>query len=235
MISPNTGGGGGHHSTNIGAIVGGVIGGVAAIAAGVLVAIFCFRRRRFHQTQKERPVDLLQDGEHEGSEDGRRDELPQYYRPEPFLLPDPTVASTAGADEDGHLLGGDADGDAQSHRPSVESFGRRTSTVPSMLGLHRPTTPDRRSQTQTSASGQRKSAAGPTPLRPVNIIQHEDAGPPEPTEDESGSPKEAETIELPPAYTHLRGGAGSSAGIASASRISSVPEEALARPPSAAA
>lgn len=35
---------------------------------------------------------------------------------------------------------------------------------------------------------------GPSQLRPVNIIQHDDAGPDE------GS----ETIELPPAYTNIR-------------------------------
>jgi hypothetical protein len=37
-------------------------------------------------------------------------------------------------------------------------------------------------------------------LRPVNIVQHEDAGP---TPKESNE-NEAETVELPPAYTNLR-------------------------------
>ena len=37
-------------------------------------------------------------------------------------------------------------------------------------------------------------------LRPVNIIQHDDAGPSE----EPTSAGEPETIELPPAYTNIR-------------------------------
>ena len=43
----------------------------------------------------------------------------------------------------------------------------------------------------------RKSPAPPS-FRPVNIVQHEDAGP-----SEAGQP-DLETIELPPAYTNLR-------------------------------
>ena len=48
----------------------------------------------------------------------------------------------------------------------------------------------------TSASTSRKSPA-PPPLRPVNIIQHDDAG----AVPEDGA---AETVELPPAYTNIR-------------------------------
>ena len=49
----------------------------------------------------------------------------------------------------------------------------------------------------------RKSPAPPS-FRPVNIVQHEDAGP-------SGGPEEAETIELPPAYTNIRSAAPTTA------------------------
>jgi hypothetical protein len=50
----------------------------------------------------------------------------------------------------------------------------------------------------------RKSAAGPSALRPVNIVQHDDAGPPE----EAAHGEEPETIELPPAYTNIKKPAG---------------------------
>ncbi|KAJ3519860.1 hypothetical protein NMY22_g13012 [Coprinellus aureogranulatus] len=40
-------------------------------------------------------------------------------------------------------------------------------------------------------------------MRPVNIIQHDDAGPSLPPA--GPGEEEAETIELPPAYTALRG------------------------------
>ena len=39
----------------------------------------------------------------------------------------------------------------------------------------------------------------PSPLRPVNVIQHEDAGPSLPADT-----AEPETVELPPAYTNIR-------------------------------
>jgi hypothetical protein len=39
----------------------------------------------------------------------------------------------------------------------------------------------------------------PPSLRPVNVIQHEDAGPSLPADNQ-----EAETVELPPAYTNIR-------------------------------
>jgi hypothetical protein len=59
--------------------------------------------------------------------------------------------------------------------------------------VQRPQTP------MTTTTTTRKSAAIPQ-LRPVNIIQHDDAGPSEDLSGEAGS----ETIELPPAYTNIR-------------------------------
>lgn len=110
-------------------------------------------------------MDLLQDGE---QGDGG---LPQYYQPEPFIVPDPTVAST---------------------RPSTD--GRRHSAISngaSELGVGRAHTPTAQS------TSTRKSAAPPS-FRPVNIIQHDDAGP-------SEEPAlEPETVELPPAYTNIK-------------------------------
>lgn len=136
----------GGSSSNIGAIVGGVVGGVAALIALGLLLLFCLRRKRFHKQQKEQPVDLLQGDEQDGHPDNDGP-LPHYYRPEPFLVPDPTVASTA----DGTEAGG---------RAGAES---RASTAPDGLSGG------------PSSSATRKSAV-PPPLRAVNIIQHDDAG-----------------------------------------------------------
>ncbi|TBU62694.1 hypothetical protein BD310DRAFT_698718 [Dichomitus squalens] len=182
-------------STNVGAIVGGVVGGVVGALALALLLVFVIRRRRFHQSggTKERPVDLLQDNDHDGPDagDGR---LPEYYQPEPFVLPDPTVASSqhdlvsgAGAGTRPGTGTGYRDGDGARR----ESF-LSTSTSDN-AGLR---AGGRSSAPSTSA---RKSPVPPS-FRPVNIIQHDDAGPPEEAEEE----QEPETIELPPAYTNIK-------------------------------
>lgn len=174
---------GGGSSTDVGAIVGGVIGGIAGGALLVLALLWILlRRRKTHKAQKERPVDLLHDPS-PSSEDARGDpHAPQYYRPAPFILPEPTVVSSAGAHEGG---------------PLSPSMGRRqtlmshSSSDGGLAGL-RPGTPD-----ASGSSGSAKSRAQPS-MRPVNIIQHDDAGPPQ-------LPAiEPETIELPPAYTNIQ-------------------------------
>jgi hypothetical protein len=174
-----------------------VVGGVAALLALALLLLFFMRRRRFHKQQKERPVDLLQDGERD-SHDGQRDNLPQYYQPEPFMLPDPAHSSHH---EGEGLLGAAATGAAAGgERQSVESSSRGPPSAWGYgVGGARPGTPDQGSTSQ----GTRKSAAGPGPLRPVNIIQHEDAR----RVDAPLKEDAAETIELPPAYTNIRRGA----------------------------
>ena len=162
-------------------MIGGVFG---AIAIG-LVLLFATRRKRFHKQQKERPVDLLQDGDGDGSiGDGR---LPEYYRPEPFVLPDPTVAST----HDGTRPAG-------SERPSGE---RRQSYLST-------STSDNtgygggflRAGSSVPSTSARKSPVPPS-FRAVNIIQHDDAGP---SEQPPPADEEPETIELPPAYTNIK-------------------------------
>ncbi|KAK0192881.1 hypothetical protein F5146DRAFT_1041852 [Armillaria mellea] len=160
------------NGNNTGAIVGGVIGGVVGVVA-LLLLLWFLRRRHRQKQEKEKTVDLL----HEDDGDERSPtaaELPQYYEPEPFIVPDPTVAS-----EDGRLS---ADG-----RPISQVLSSRSGT-PDIPG------------STTSMGGARKG--GLRSLRPVNIIQHDDAGP-------SGPPmareeEEPETIELPPAYTKIR-------------------------------
>ncbi|KAH8833888.1 hypothetical protein DL96DRAFT_1578732 [Flagelloscypha sp. PMI_526] len=151
-------------SSPVGPIVGGVVGGIVGAVSLFLIAWFFIRKRKESKVQKERPVDLLvsDDADEDPNAPSR---LPQYYEPEPFMVPDPTVASST----DGHT-------------------DYRTSFA---LSSSRSGTPDPYSAaTSTSHSGPKKPPM--RALRPVNIIQHEDAGP------------DAETIELPPAYTNIK-------------------------------
>ncbi|KAF7983427.1 hypothetical protein HWV62_21675 [Athelia sp. TMB] len=176
-------GGGSKSKTNIGAIVGGVIGGITALVVAGLLLLFFARRRRFHEKKGRRntahTVDLLH-GDGDGEEHDMaeaRGELPQFYQPEPFLVPDPTIAESS-------------DGRRQS---------TQTSSGDALLGAHA-----HQSSVSTST---RKTPAGPSAMRPVNIIQHEDGG-------EEGDGDGEETIELPPAYTHIKKGTGSRANVA---------------------
>ena len=104
--------------------------------------------------------------------EGEGHDLPQYYAPEPYLVADPSIRGTS---------------DAASTHDRPLSMSTVTADV------QRPQTP------MTTTTSSRKSGAFPQ-LRPVNIIQHDDAGP---SEDLSGH-AESETIELPPAYTNIR-------------------------------
>jgi hypothetical protein len=107
-------------------------------------------------------------------EDGNvsNQDLPQYFTPEPYLVPDPTI-------------GGTSEAASIRHRP----LSTMTTT-----DTPRPLTP----ASMTNATTTTRKTAQPAQLRPVNIIQHDDAGPNE------GSAGEPETIELPPAYTNIR-------------------------------
>lgn len=161
-------------STNIGAIVGGVVGGIVAIVALLLLLLFFHRRRRLHKKQKEQPVDLLHSDEGDERTPGaRRNELPQYYQPEPFIVPDPSTSDDRTSSEGRPLSGFDSTTRSGTPDPSTSN-----------------------STTTTTRKG------GMRPLRPVNIIQHADAGPSNPALAEAA--EEPETIELPPAYTNLR-------------------------------
>ncbi|EMD35430.1 hypothetical protein CERSUDRAFT_116197 [Gelatoporia subvermispora B] len=184
-----TGGSSSGSHTNVGAIVGGVIGGVVGALTLGLILFFIQRRRVQQHAEKERPVDLLQDHDRE-SDDAHP---PQYYEPEPFLVPDPTAASSAGSTApygSSTPYGG--------LRPSVDRrashISGTTAEGSSAAAFLRAGTPD---MSASGSSGTRKSPAPPT-FRPVNIIQHDDAGP-----QEQGQ-EEPETIELPPAYTNIR-------------------------------
>jgi hypothetical protein len=143
------------------------VAGAAILISAVLVTLWYVRRRPYTALSKERPVNVLQDDE-DGEGEG---DLPHYYAPEPFLVPDPSIGGTSEA--------------ASTHdRPlSMSTF----------------TADGQRPQTPTTTTTTRKSAGFPQ-LRPVNIVQHDDAGP---STDLLGQ-SEHETIELPPAYTNIR-------------------------------
>lgn len=179
------------HSTNVGAIAGGVVGGVVGLILIILVLLFFWRRQRILTSQREKPVDLLQDDdEGDATHNNNRSELPQYYEPEPFIIPEPTVAPSS---TDGYAEGRSSQEGGQ----LLGSAGRRASdTLTYMSGANGTGFDGAGSSTST---GTRKT--GFRTLRPVNIIQHDDAGPsdgPPPPDDEP------ETIELPPAYTNIR-------------------------------
>jgi len=122
-----------------------------------------------------------------GAQNGvpRRNELPEYYQPEPFTVPDPTHA--------GHT---DDDGRTSDGRPLSGYTSTSRSGTPDLLGFGLGSAGVGGSST---SSGGRK---GPLrQMRPVNVIQHDDAGP---SEQAPLAGEEMDTVELPPAYTNIR-------------------------------
>lgn len=149
--------------------------------AGLLIiaflAFFWFRRRRAQQASKERPSLFIDHDDEAPTSQFPHGELPVYYEPEPFTASEPTEH-------------------ASTHRPSntIDRSERPTSQSLTYLSdPQRVASPD-----GTSTGVSRKSPLPPS-LRPVNVIQHEDAGPSVPADN-----TEQETVELPPAYTNIR-------------------------------
>ncbi|KAF7767950.1 hypothetical protein Agabi119p4_7193 [Agaricus bisporus var. burnettii] len=197
------GGGGGGGDSNTGAIVGGVVGGVAFISCLILV-LFWHRRRHGHRKRaKERPVDLLHDDE-DSEDDHRRNAQPQtqqqldYYTPEPFLVPDPTLHSdgTSATDAGGGFRtssdGRPISGTSFTRSDTQDLLGGGSAYGLGGYGW---------AGGSTTTNNSRKGAMR---LRPVNIVQHEDAGPPPPPPSNGAGEEESETIELPPAYTAVQ-------------------------------
>lgn len=195
------GGNDGGSTTNVGAIAGGVVGGLAAIVIVGLVALFFLRRRRRQRHPAAHGVDLLPEGAHRDTE-----QPPEFYHPEPFIVP---PHSHTDAEENGGASAGrpsmsDAGGRRYSALSTTDqsesAYGTTTGTGTNLLAVGAGA--GSRS-TSYGPGSSRKSPAGPPQLRPVNFVQHEDAGEiPEP----SGSAQhdEPETIELPPSYTNIR-------------------------------
>ena len=207
--------------SNTGAIVGGIIGGIIALVALVLILLFFRRRRRYakhQQVLKERP-DLFTEG------DAPQRQSSDFPQPVPYIVP--TEASETGGTEN-------AGGLFPPSRYSQSDHDRRTSNVSSSnsmsmglpplgtgfggFGYHdQPGGPRSASPvtstsgaggsqwgggtttTAPSTSGMSRKSPMPPPLRTVNVIQHDDAGT---VAGDDG--EEADTVELPPAYTNIR-------------------------------
>ncbi|KAL5523056.1 hypothetical protein ACEPAF_1323 [Sanghuangporus sanghuang] len=189
-------------SSNTGAIAGGVVAGVVVVCAFVLVLLFLRRRKRQNLSTKERP-DLFTDNEHPS--DAQR-EIARLAPPEPYIVPSEPARSEWGSGSSAHETGTGAPVSSYGYGVGTGAAGagggdRRTSAFSLSTGtegefLMRPGTPQ---TAATSAAGTNVSRKGPAPvLRPVNIIQHEDAG------TTVGDDQEPETVELPPAYTNIR-------------------------------
>ena len=192
-----TSSGGGSSGTNAGAVAGGVLGGLAALVIVGLLTFLFVRKRRHQRHPVTHGVDLLPEGALRDP-----DQPPEFYQPEPFIVP----ASTIDAEENGGTT---------ASRRTMSDIGRRYSAV---------STTDQSESgyvTTTGTSGNmlavggggrntsygpassRKSPSGLPTLRPVNFLQHEDAGE-LPEASGSGQADEPETVELPPSYNSVR-------------------------------
>lgn len=171
-----------------------MVGGVAFIVICVLI-FWALRRRQSSQTRRKKlPTDIIDaDDDDDVPRAMGQNELPQNYRPEPFMVPIPAPTPT------------EFDDDFSTGRPL--SAGTRTSFYT------RSETPDMASTlgglspgvvASGGSSGTGRKGGAPKPMRAINIIQHQDAGP-----SNNGEKEEpVETIELPPAYTMVRSANG---------------------------
>lgn len=185
-----TGGGSSSSSpTNIGAIVGGIVGGIAAVVMAVLLTLFFVRRRRGQKGRRRHSLDLLPESTQPHDE---------QYQPEPFIIP-PSVASRSHHTRT--VSNGSEDDDGL--RPSMSEVGRRYSALSTTdqsettgyLG------PGPALPTTAPTSTTSRKSPHPPMLRPVNYVQHEDAGVFE--HQGEGSNQEPETVELPPNYNTI--------------------------------
>ena len=157
--------------------VGGVVGGVAGLLIIAFLLFFWLRRRRAQRASKERPSLFIDHDDDVPASHPLHGELPVYYEPEPFTASEPTDR-------------------ASTHRPSI-ALDR--SERPASQSLTYLSDPQRVASPDGTSTGRSRKSPIPLSLRPVNVIQHEDAGTSLPADN-----TEPETVELPPAYTNIR-------------------------------
>ncbi|KAG8686386.1 hypothetical protein FRC09_014159, partial [Ceratobasidium sp. 395] len=130
-----------------------------------------------------------------------RGELPRFYEPEPFIMPDalsnPETSSR-------HSLHSTHEGQPPRTSMTTASGMPGHGRAPSRLSVT--TMSEAGGPGPASSSGRSKSGMPPSAFRPVNFIQHEDAG------DVPAAGQEPETVELPPAYTDFRSRAAGTSG-----------------------
>ena len=185
-----------------------MIGGVAGLIMFLLVLLFFHRRRKHHRNSGTRPVkpDLIDPSEERPAaprED--RGELPRFYEPEPFILPD---AFSNPETSSHHSLHSTHEG--QPPRTSMTTASGAPLTHGRAQSRLSVTTMSEMGGAGPASSTGRKSAMAPSAFRPVNFIQHDDGGEVDP------SGLETETVELPPAYTDVRSKAGGASAAATA-------------------
>lgn len=154
------------------------MGGVAGLLIIAILLFFWLRRRRAQRGSKDRPSLFIDHDDEAPTSQPLNEDLPVHYRPEPFTASEPTDR-------------------ASTPRPSTPYDRSERPVSQSLTYLSDPQRVASPDGTSTGLSS-RKSPLPPS-LRPVNVFQHEDAGPSLPADNQ-----EPETIELPPAYTNLR-------------------------------
>jgi len=149
--------------------------------AGLLIIAFLvflwFRRRRAQQANKERPSLFIDHDDEAPTSQLPHGQPPVYYQPEPFTASEPTDH-------------------ASTHRPSTANDRSERPFSQSLTYL---SDPQRVASPDGTSTGVSRKSPLPPSLRPVNVVQHEDAGPSVPADN-----TEPETVELPPAYTNIR-------------------------------
>ncbi|QRV90874.1 SKG6 domain protein [Ceratobasidium sp. AG-Ba] len=148
-------------------------------------------------------------------------QLPRFYEPEPFIMPDaitnPETASLHSAHE----------GQPRTSMSTATGVLGGHARAPSRLSVT--TLSDVGGPGPASTSGRSKSGMPPSAFRPVNFIQHEDAG-----DVPAAADQEPETVELPPAYTDFRKRPDDASGSGSTGAAAGVSTSAGAGPSGAA-
>lgn len=184
--------------------MGGVIGGVGGLVILGVILFFCLRRGKDHEKPYHNDVDLINEESSIGGHVSANPPMiePGFYHPEPFVVPQPGMsddpdrrpsndrARTSFSTNGGPLanvaaesaVSGSVGGGPQNPRHSQLSLG----------------------QTESSDPGSRRTRKShpPTAMRPVNFIQHDDAGV---IEAEPSSAAQEEVVELPPTYASVPG------------------------------